>query len=306
MFRAQTGGSSGVFRAQTGGSSGVFRAQTGGSSGVFRAQTGGSSGGIRPKSGGGVTRNGTSHSGAGRAIGGENTKSSLPRQLASLAAGFIPVVGDVKDAQEVLTGKDLITKEKLSAGERLLTAAGALIPVVSGKVIRAAGKAGGELAGEVMKHGDEAAEVLLKRGEKAADLVEEGEKATKKLTGLENAGKQGEKILGEVPEKAIKGGLNSINNLDDLLNSPNKLAGTSGKELYNYLIKNGYDVKPLGKGSFKGIPFEEGGGFKVNWGGDRILQYHPESFSHHGGAYFKISSGETGTIRIDLDGNVIH
>ncbi|MDO5539040.1 MAG: hypothetical protein Q4F83_03045 [Eubacteriales bacterium] len=55
---------------------------------------------------------------------------------------------------------------------------------------------------------------------------------------------------------------------------------------------------------FKGIPFEEGGGFKVNWGGDRIIQYHPVNLSHHG-VYFKISSGETGTIRIDLDGNVI-
>lgn len=105
---------------------------------------------------------------------------------------------------------------------------------------------------------------------------------------------------------AYQGGLNSINNLDDLLSNPQKLTGTSGEELYNYLLKNGYDVKPLGKGSFKGIPFEEGGGFKVNWGGDRILQYHPESLSHHGGAYFKISSGETGTVRIDLDGNLIN
>ena len=103
-----------------------------------------------------------------------------------------------------------------------------------------------------------------------------------------------------------KSGINSINGLDDLLTNPNKLSGVSGEELYNYLVKNGYDVKPLNRGSFKGIPFEEGGGFKVNWGGDRILQYHPENLSHHGGAYFKISSGETGTIRIDLDGNLIN
>lgn len=99
--------------------------------------------------------------------------------------------------------------------------------------------------------------------------------------------------------------LESINNLDDLLNNPNKLSGVNEKDLYNYLVDCGYDVKPLSQGSLKGIPFEEGGGFKVNWGGDRILQYHPESRSHHGGAYFKISSGETGTIRIDLDGNII-
>ena len=110
----------------------------------------------------------------------------------------------------------------------------------------------------------------------------------------------------KVAEKVCVSGLNSINSLDDLLTNPNKLSGVNGEELYNYLVKNGYDVKSLNRGSFKGIPFEEGGGFKVNWGGDRILQYHLENLSHHGGAYFKISSGETGTIRIDLDGNLIN
>ena len=106
--------------------------------------------------------------------------------------------------------------------------------------------------------------------------------------------------------QAVNGnGLNSINNLDDLLPNPDYLSGISGNELYDYLTKNGYDVQPLSRGSYKGIPFEEGGGFKVNWGGDRILQYHPENLSHHNGAYFKISSGETGTIRIDLNGNII-
>lgn len=38
----------------------------------------------------------------------------------------------------------------------------------------------------------------------------------------------------------------------------------------------------------------------MNWGGDRILQYHPAKGSHHGGAYYKLSSGETGTIRINI------
>lgn len=36
------------------------------------------------------------------------------------------------------------------------------------------------------------------------------------------------------------------------------------------------------------------GGFKVNWGGDRMLSYHPATGSHHGGAYYKISSGAEG------------
>ena len=80
---------------------------------------------------------------------------------------------------------------------------------------------------------------------------------------------------------------------------------STAEKLYDYLIERGYKVQPLSRGSFKGIPFEKGGGFKVNWGGDRILQYHPCNASHHGGAYFKISSGTTGTIRIDLKGNII-
>ena len=53
-----------------------------------------------------------------------------------------------------------------------------------------------------------------------------------------------------------------------MFDDPNKLADVSGDELYEYLLKNGYDVKPLNKGNYKGIPFEEGGGFKVNWGGE--------------------------------------
>ena len=141
------------------------------------------------------------------------------------------------------------------------------------------------------KEAGEAAEEAVKQSTKYALEDAAGETAIENLDGIEGIGKSG---------------TNSINSLDDLLTNPNKLSGVSGEELYNYLVKNGYDVKPINRGRFKGIPFEEGGGFKVNWGGDRILQYHPENLSHHGGAYFKISSGETGTIRIDLDGNLIN
>lgn len=69
---------------------------------------------------------------------------------------------------------------------------------------------------------------------------------------------------------------------------------------YDYLVSHGFDVNPLGKGSLKGIPFNKGGGFRVNWGGDKVLTYHPAYRSHHGGAYYKLSSGETGPIRIEI------
>lgn len=64
-----------------------------------------------------------------------------------------------------------------------------------------------------------------------------------------------------------------------------------------------YEVKPLSRGKYKGVSFEDGGGFKVNFGGDGILQYHPEKGSHHGGAYYKISTGKGGTKHYELDGS---
>ena len=90
------------------------------------------------------------------------------------------------------------------------------------------------------------------------------------------------------------------------MNDPSKLKNVKPDELYNYLKNNGYNPQPLSGGSFKGVSFEDGGGFKVNWGGDRILQYHPAGKGHHGGfEYWKISSGPTGTIRYDMNGNII-
>ena len=86
--------------------------------------------------------------------------------------------------------------------------------------------------------------------------------------------------------------------IESFIEQPELLEQIEPVKLYYDLIDNGYEVKPLGKGNFAGIPFEQGGGYRVNWGGDKILQYHPASRSHHGGAYFKISSGKTGTIRI--------
>lgn len=89
------------------------------------------------------------------------------------------------------------------------------------------------------------------------------------------------------------------------MNDPSKLKGLSPKEVYQYLKDNGYNPVPLNDGRLKGIPFEEGGGFKVNWGGDRILQYHPAGGRHGGDGYWKLSSGKTGTNRYDMDGNPI-
>ena len=98
----------------------------------------------------------------------------------------------------------------------------------------------------------------------------------------------------------------NIHNLDDIINDPRILSNTNPSELYNYLKNNNYDPKPLKNGNLKNISYQDGGGYKVNWGGDRIIQYHPAGGIHHQGQqYYKISSGTTGTIRYDIFGNQV-
>ena len=100
--------------------------------------------------------------------------------------------------------------------------------------------------------------------------------------------------------------LEDIKNLDDIIDDPEILKNTTPDGLYNYLKENGYEVKPLGGGDLAGIEYLDGGGYRINWGGDRILQYHPEGGRHHGGLeYYKLSSGKTGTLRYDRYGQLL-
>lgn len=96
---------------------------------------------------------------------------------------------------------------------------------------------------------------------------------------------------------------NGLGLADRIANHPKMLQAYTPKGLKASLERDGYEVKPLGRGSLKGVAFEDGGGYRVNFGGDRILQYHPAEGSHHGGEYYKISSGEGGTHRYDRKGN---
>lgn len=96
-----------------------------------------------------------------------------------------------------------------------------------------------------------------------------------------------------------------INHPNDFFTHPSLFGTTSPNTLYQYLKENGYNPSPLADGHWKNISFEQGGGYKINWGGDRILMYHPEEYSHHGGSYWKISSGPTGTLRFNKYGELI-
>ena len=74
-------------------------------------------------------------------------------------------------------------------------------------------------------------------------------------------------------------------------------------EMKKFLEDNVYNVKPLGgRSALKGIPFEQGGGYRAAFGGDAYFQYHPEEGSHHDGPYWKVSNGKRGDNRYDMEG----
>lgn len=85
--------------------------------------------------------------------------------------------------------------------------------------------------------------------------------------------------------------------------NPKVLASYTPETMKAALTKAGFQVEPLSNGSQKGVSFENGGGYKVLFGGDGALIYHPSKGSHHGGEYWKVSGGGKETVRYDMDGN---
>lgn len=90
---------------------------------------------------------------------------------------------------------------------------------------------------------------------------------------------------------------------DAIINNHEGLALFTPEGMKTTLEQTGYEVKPLGHGGLKGVSFEDGGGYRINYGRDGIFQYHPEKGSHHGGAYWKVKNGEK-EARYDMDGNI--
>ena len=85
----------------------------------------------------------------------------------------------------------------------------------------------------------------------------------------------------------------------------NGLGGRTPGEWKQIFEESGFQTKPLKKGTFKGMKFEDGGGYRVVLEYDGgYFQYHPKGGKQHEGAYYKISSGKTDTIRYNLDGSI--
>ncbi|MEM7354288.1 MAG: RHS repeat-associated core domain-containing protein [Acidobacteriota bacterium] len=57
---------------------------------------------------------------------------------ASVGYGMFPVVGEILDAAQVFTGRDYISGEELSGGERVLAGAAALVPIAGASGVRKA------------------------------------------------------------------------------------------------------------------------------------------------------------------------
>lgn len=70
----------------------------------------------------------------------------IGRHSTSIYVSSIPGVGDAADARQAWTGYDPIARERLSKTERVVTAIGAALPVVTGKVLREALLEGGKTA----------------------------------------------------------------------------------------------------------------------------------------------------------------
>lgn len=94
---------------------------------------------------------------------------------------------------------------------------------------------------------------------------------------------------------------------EEYIANPSLLGESTPEEKYQYYKDAGFEVRPLGDGRFKGIPFEDGGGYRVyfNSSMQKTLMYHPEKRSHHTGEYYKLSEGRYGVHRFRMDGTPI-
>lgn len=83
--------------------------------------------------------------------------------------------------------------------------------------------------------------------------------------------------------------------------NPSILTEFTPESMKSFLEKRGSSVLPLSRGHFKKVRFEDGGGYKINYGGNGEFQYHPEERSHHDAAYWKVTCS-IGIKRYYMDG----
>lgn len=112
-----------------------------------------------------------------------------------MAVSCLSVIGDVRDCVEAITGVNMITGEKLSLAERLITAVCLFIPIVGVSFVRETGQGIVKFIG---KHWDEAMQF-------ASKYIDEGIALLSKHGGdfLMNIAKKGDELT-----TALKGAFN--------------------------------------------------------------------------------------------------
>ena len=161
---------------------------------------------------------------------------------ASGAAGMLPYVGDVKDAQEVITGKDLIAGKKLSKGERIVTGAAAIIPIVSGPMLRTAGKGvkiAEKKAPKAIKSAEKAGSKAVKKAApkavtKADDVIKAARKAViKKGETVKDAAVKGGKKIETVVKKNVGEPKSKVGNVHNIGKTNNPVINHMEKKVPN-------------------------------------------------------------------------
>ena len=123
-----------------------------------------------------------SRNGAGEAFYRKKTTPSGAKEGASFLISLVPGVGDAKDIQEAVTGKDWVTGKKLNKTDRLTAAASAGIPIISGSSVR--------VAKNGIKYGNKVTKKTVKKA------VRKGSSKSQKST------KTVKKALGKVTKKS--------------------------------------------------------------------------------------------------------
>lgn len=91
--------------------------------------------------------------------------------------------------------------------------------------------------------------------------------------------------------------------VDAIIENHEALKHFTPEEMKQQLEEAGFEVKSLGGRSrhVANLPFEKGGGFRIQFGGDGYFQYHPEG-GRHGIAYWKVVNGKQGKHWYDTEG----
>ncbi len=112
----------------------------------------------------------------------------------------------------------------------------------------------------------------------------------------------GERIIAAAVQQQLKIS-NSGALVDAIVDNHEALGNISPVEMKTMLEMAGYEILPLGHDSkhYAGVLFEDGGGYRVMFGGDGQLRYHPVGGIHKE-AYWTVSNGKRGKHQYGMDG----